>query len=72
MDDGRPRRKNGRALVGDGAEAVRDAIAAAITTLLEKLRRSLTWDQGSTMSPHAELRTDTGLTVSCCDPHSRR
>jgi transposase, IS30 family len=46
--DGRdgPRVKNGPALTGHGAEAVRDAIADAITTLPEQLRRSLTWDQG--------------------------
>ena len=46
------------------------AIAAAITTLPEQLRRSLTWDQGSEMSQHAQLRIDTGLAVYFCDPHS--
>src|SRR5437773_4925110 len=65
-----PRAKNGPALTGHGAEAVRDAIAAAITTLPDQLRRSLTWDQGSEMSQHAELRIDTGLQVYFCDPHS--
>ena len=64
------RTKNGPALAGHGAEAVRDAIAAAITTLPEQLRRSLTWDQGSEMSQHAQLRIDTGLAVYFCDPHS--
>jgi transposase, IS30 family len=64
------RTNNGPALTGHGAEAVRDAIAAAITTLPEQLRRSLTWDQGSEMSQHAQLRIDTGLTVYFCDPHS--
>ena len=39
-----PRVKNGPALAGHGAEAVRDAIAASITTLPEQLRRSLIWD----------------------------
>jgi IS30 family transposase len=67
---GEPRTKNGPALAGHGAEAVRDAIAAAITTLPEQLRRSLTWDQGSEMSQHAQLRIDTGLAVYFCDPHS--
>src|SRR3989441_5461531 len=38
-----PRLKNGPALAGHGAEAVRDAIAASIQTLPEQLRRSLTW-----------------------------
>ena len=37
-----PRVKNGPALAGHGAEAVRDAIADAIVTLPEQLRRSLT------------------------------
>jgi IS30 family transposase len=53
-----------------GAEAVRDAIAAAITTLPEQLRRSLTWDQGAEMAQHAQLRIDTGLQVYFCDPQS--
>jgi IS30 family transposase len=65
-----PRAKNGPALAGHGALAVRDAIAAAITTLPEQLRRSLTWDQGTEMAAHAQLRIDTGLPVYFCDPHS--
>jgi IS30 family transposase len=67
---GQPRTKNGPALAGHGAEAVRDAIAATITTLPDQLRRSLTWDQGSEMSQHAQLRIDTSLNVYFCDPHS--
>ena len=39
--------KNGPALAGHGAEAVRDAIAKKIHTLPVQLRRSLTWDQGA-------------------------
>ena len=54
------REKNGPALAGHGAEAVRDAIAREITTLPEQLRRSLTWDQGAEMAQHARLRVDTG------------
>ena len=70
--DGRdgPRVKNGPALTGHGAEAVRDAIADAISTLPEQLRRSLTWDQGAEMAQHAQLRIDTGLEVYFCDPQS--
>jgi IS30 family transposase len=70
--DGRdgPRVNNGPALAGHGAEAVRDVIASAITTLPEQLRRSLTWDQGTEMSQHAQLRIDTGLPVYFCDPRS--
>ncbi|MGH2981820.1 MAG: IS30 family transposase [Solirubrobacterales bacterium] len=70
--DGRdgPRVKNGPALTGHGAEAVRDAIADAIRELPEQLRRSLTWDQGAEMAQHAKLRIDTGLGVYFCDPQS--
>jgi len=67
---GAPRLKNGPALAGHGAEAVRDAIATSITTLPEQLRRSLTWDQGAEMSGHAELSFATGLPIYFCDPHS--
>jgi len=65
-----PSVKNGPALAGHGAEAVRDAIADAITTLPDQLRRSLTWDQGAEMAQHAQLRIDTGLDIYFCDPHS--
>jgi IS30 family transposase len=65
-----PREKNGPALAGHGAEAVRDAITSTITTLPEQLRWSLTWDQGAEMAQHARLRVDTGLQVYFCDPHS--
>jgi IS30 family transposase len=62
--------KNGPALAGHGAEAVRDAIARTIATLPAQLRRSLTWDQGAEMTQHARLRIDTGLAIYFCDPHS--
>jgi IS30 family transposase len=65
-----PRVKNGPALAGHGAEAVRDAIATTIATLPEYLRRSLTWDQGAELAQHAQLRIDTGLAIYFCDPHS--
>jgi IS30 family transposase len=65
-----PREKNGPALAGHGAEAVRDAITRTITSLPEQLRRSLTWDQGAEMAEHARLRIDAGLQVYFCDPHS--
>jgi IS30 family transposase len=71
MDEhGQARIKNGPALAGHGAEAVRDAIASSITTLPEQLRRSLTWDQGAEMAQHAQLRIDTGLAIYFCDPRS--
>jgi len=65
-----PRASNGPALAGHGAEAVRDAIAAAITTLPAQLRRSLTRDQGAEMAGHPQLRIDTGLAIYFCDPRS--
>ncbi len=65
-----PRAKNGPALAGHGAEAVRDAIAREITTLPEQLRRSLTWDQGAEMSQHVQLKIDTGVAIYFCDPRS--
>ncbi len=58
-------------LPGDhAAETVREAIAATIVDLPEHLRRSLTWDQGSELAQHAQLRIDTDLDIYFCDPHS--
>lgn len=62
--------KNGPALAGHGAEAVRDAISGTISSLPAHLRRSLTWDQGAEMAQHAQLRIDTGLEIYFCDPQS--
>jgi len=62
--------KNGPALAGHGASAVRDAIARELGTLPKQLRQSLTWDRGVEMAEHARLRTDVGLAIYFCDPHS--
>lgn len=62
--------KNGPPLAGRGAEAVRDAITKEITALPERLRRSLTWDRGTELAQHAQLRIDTGVQVYFADPHS--
>ena len=62
--------KNGPALAGHGADAVRDTITRTIITLPEQLRRSLTWDQGAEMAQHARMKIDTGVQVYFCDPHS--
>jgi IS30 family transposase len=65
-----PRVKNGPALAGYGAEAMRAAIAAQMSTMPEQLRRSLTWDRGKELAQHAQLKIDTGLAVYFADPHS--
>ena len=62
--------KNGPALAGHGAQAVRDAIVESITTLPQLFRRSLTWDQGAEMAQHAQLREDTGLDIYFCYPQA--
>ena len=65
---GGPPVKNGPALAGHGAKAVRDAIVSSITKLPEQLRRTLTWDQGAEMAQHTQLRVDTGLGSSSATP----
>jgi IS30 family transposase len=62
--------KNGPALAGHGAEAVRNAIARSMHNLPRQLRQSLTWDQGAEMAQHARLRIDTGLAIYFCNPQS--
>ncbi len=52
------------------AEAVRDALVAALAVLPAQLRRSLTWDQGKEMARHAEIAQALGMPVFFCDPHS--
>ena len=62
--------KNGPALAGHGAAAVRLAIAEAITQLPAHLRRSLTWDQGAELAEHAALSIATNVAIFFCDPRS--
>ncbi len=52
------------------AEAVRDALIAAMSSLPPRLRRSLTWDQGKEMALHAEITTALGMPVYFCDKAS--
>lgn len=52
------------------AEAVRDALVAAMSPLPEQLRRSLTWDQGSEMARHAEIAQILGMPVFFCEKAS--
>jgi transposase InsO family protein len=65
-----PRTKNGPPLAGYGALAMKNALAATITTLPEQLRRSITWDRGKELSAHAQFRIETGIPVYFADPHS--
>ncbi|MHB1669152.1 IS30 family transposase [Thiomonas sp.] len=62
--------KNGPALAGRGADAVREAIALALMPLPRRLRKSLTWDQGSEMAQHKRLRHETGIRTFFCEPRS--
>ncbi len=52
------------------AEAVRDAVIAALKDLLEHLRRSLTWDQGSEMAMRADIAAALGMPVYFCEKAS--
>ncbi|WP_432576754.1 IS30 family transposase, partial [Kineococcus esterisolvens] len=52
------------------ADAVADALAAAITRLPSHLARSLTWDLGHEMAQHARFSAQTGVQVYFCDPKS--
>jgi IS30 family transposase len=62
--------KNGTSLSGYGALSMNKALAAAMASLPEELKRSLTWDRGKEMSFHAQFTIDTGLKVYFADPHS--
>jgi transposase, IS30 family len=55
---------------GHGAEAVADAMVAAMSRLPEFLRKTLTYDQGNEMTNHAQIAAATALEIYFCDPHS--
>lgn len=55
---------------GTGAEAVRDAVIEQFESLPDQLKQTLTWDQGSEMARHQEIKVATGLAVYFCDPRS--
>jgi IS30 family transposase len=64
------RTKNGPALAGYGAVTMKNALASAMTSLPEQLRRSLTWDRGKELSAHAAFKVETGIPVYFADPQS--
>jgi transposase, IS30 family len=55
---------------GKVSEHVVAQLTAAMTRLPERLRASLTWDQGSEMARHDQFSLATGCAVYFCDPHS--
>jgi transposase, IS30 family len=55
---------------GKVSEHVVAQLSHAMTWLPERLRASLTWDQGSEMARHADLSLATDCPVYFCDPHS--
>ena len=55
---------------GHGAEVVRDRLVAAIQTLPQQLRRSLTWDQGTELAQHQAITFATDMAIYFCDPRS--
>lgn len=52
------------------ADAVRDALLAAMRPLPAALRRSLAWDQGTELALHTEIAAALDMPVFFCDPHS--
>ena len=49
---------------------MKNALASAMTSLPEQLRRSLTWDRGKELSAHAVFKIETGIPVIFADPRS--
>ena len=62
--------KNGPALGGYGAIAMKDALESTMGSMPSGLLRSLTWDRGKELSAHAQFTIDTGIKVFFADPHS--
>ena len=62
--------KNGPALGGYGAVAMKDALTTTMATMPTELLRSLTWDRDKELSAHAQFKVDTGIAVYFADPHS--
>jgi transposase, IS30 family len=56
--------------VGHTAQAVGDALIAALLPLAPSLRRTLTWDQGNEMFHHQRVEVATGTRIYFADAHS--
>src|SRR6201998_1068858 len=54
---------------GNKADPVARALIEHMGRLPTHLRRSLTWDRGSEMAPHAAITTALSMPVFFCDPH---
>ena len=51
-------------------DGVRDGLIAKLKDLPEKIRRTLTWDQGVEMHKHKEVSIAADIEIYFCDPHS--
>ena len=53
-----------------GAVAVQEAMIAAMRRLPERLRKTVTWDQGIEMANHRQITLATDVKIYFCDPGS--
>lgn len=53
-----------------GVDEVTHAMITAIRRLPERLRKTVTWDQGTEMAGHARITLATDVKIYFCDPHS--
>ncbi|WP_159706959.1 IS30 family transposase [Arthrobacter sp. 18067] len=52
------------------AESVRDGLIRKMGALPDELRLSLTWDQGTEMRRHKEVKIAADIDIYFCDPHA--
>lgn len=51
-------------------DALHDGLIPKLQNLPDKIRRTLTWDQGKEMSKHKDIAIAANIDVYFCDPHS--